>query len=125
MQESDPTKLSRFEEQLNKNTLPVLDTTLTKVNTVLAEKQFNYEKLGALIYHDPMYLFNFLAFANRHKQQKRPDSEEKIKTPKHASMLLGISNIEKCIESLLSLKKIKIIKCGKTLIIKQLIFYGY
>ncbi|MFK5892346.1 MAG: HDOD domain-containing protein [Pseudomonadota bacterium] len=107
MQESNSAKLSNFEKQLNAHHLPVLNTTLNKVKQKLSEKQFNYEQLGTLIYHDPMYLFNFLACANRHKQQKRPDSEEKIKTPKHASMLLGMDNIEKCISSLNSLKEIK------------------
>jgi HD-like signal output (HDOD) protein len=107
MQESNSAKLSNFEKQLNNNHLPVLNTTLIKVKQKLSEKQFNYEQIGALIYHDPMYLFNFLACANRHKQQKRPDSEEPIKTPKHASMLLGVDNINKCISSLRSIKEIK------------------
>jgi len=107
MQESDTNKLSKFEQQLDKNPLPVLNTTLRKVREKLAEKHFNYEQLGSLIYHDPMYMFNFLAFANRIKREKIPDSEEKIKTPQHASMVLGLSNIEKCISSLVSLKKIK------------------
>ena len=107
MQESDLAKLSNFEKQLNNQPLPVLNTTQIKVRGKLSQKQFNYEQLGSLINRDPMYLFNFLACANRHKQEKIPHSEEIIKTPKHASMLLGISNIEKCISSLISLKKIK------------------
>jgi HD-like signal output (HDOD) protein len=107
MQESDSAKLSTFEQQLDKNPLPVLNSTLRKVREKLVAKHFNYEQLGSLIYHDPMYMFNFLACANRHKQDKIPDSEEKIKNPKHASMLLGITNIKKCISSLVSLQKIK------------------
>ncbi|MFK5894697.1 MAG: HDOD domain-containing protein [Pseudomonadota bacterium] len=107
MQESNLNKIIHFEKQLYQHHLPVLNNTLRMVEEKLSREQFNYEQLESLFSIDPMCLFNFLTCANQYTQNFSSDFEETIKTPKHASMLLGIDNIEKCIAKLTTLNNIE------------------
>jgi HD-like signal output (HDOD) protein len=107
MQESNIDKILSFEKSLHKAHLPVLDNTLVMVKDKLSREQFKYEQLESSFNLDPMCLFNFLTCANQYTQKVSSDFEETIKTPKHASMLLGTDNIEKCISKLTTLKTIK------------------
>ncbi|MFK5986157.1 MAG: HDOD domain-containing protein [Pseudomonadota bacterium] len=107
MAPSNSAKIARFEQQLNKHHLPVFDRTLATIKQKLSSKNFKYEQLGNLFHQDPMCLFNFMACANKHALAHSPEFYSSIKTPQHASMLLGIDNIEKCIKKLKPLSQIQ------------------
>jgi len=107
MSDSNPQKIQAFIKQVADNPLPVLNTTVPKVEEELTQDKFNYERLGQLVHLDPLCLFNFLACANNHRQELSPDSEEIIQTPKHAALLLGIDNIDRCLKDLKPLESIK------------------
>ncbi len=100
-------KISQFEQKLNKHNLAVLDETLRRIKKKLTTTNFKYEQLASLFYLDPMSLFNFLSCANQYALQHSAEFEENIKTPHHASMLLGIDNIRGCISKLHPLSQIK------------------
>lgn len=106
MPDSNPEKIQAFIKQLTNNPLPVLNPTVPKVSEELGQDVFNYDRLGQLLNLDPLCLYNFLAWANNHKAEVVPDSEEKIKTPQHAAFLLGIDNIERCLKDLKPLSSI-------------------
>jgi len=107
MPESNQQQIQAFIKQIGANHLPVLNPTVPKIAEELTQDIFNYERLGQLVHLDPLCLFNFLAWANNHKQELSPDSEEKIQTPKHAALLLGIDNIDRCIKDLKPLSSLK------------------
>jgi len=107
MPDSDQQKIQAFIKKIGDNPLPVLNPTVPKITEELGQEVFNYERLGQLVYLDPLCVFNFLAWANNHKQEIAPDSEEKIKTPKHAAMLLGTDNIDRCMKEFKPLSTLK------------------
>jgi len=107
MQESDINKIINFEKKLSQHRLPVLHNTLTMIEKKLSKEQFSYEQLESLFHLDPMCLFNFLTCANQYTQNSNSKFKETVKTPKHASMLLGMDNIKKCIGELTTLEKIE------------------
>jgi HD-like signal output (HDOD) protein len=107
MQESDTSKIISFEKKLYQYHLPILDNTLLMVEEKLSREQFRYEQLEYIFHLDPMCLFNFLTCANKYTQNINSNFKKTVKTPKHASMLLGMDNIKKCIGKLTTLKTIE------------------
>ncbi len=107
MSESDHEKISAFISKLKTKKLPVLDASISQIEAKLKHQNVNFEELANLIYLDPMCLVNFLACANDHKDKVAPRIEKNIKTAKHASMLLGLVNVENCIKQLSPLTKYK------------------
>jgi len=107
MQESNISKIINFEKKLYQHHLPILNNSLLMVEEKLSREQFSYEQLESLFHLDPMCLFNFLTCANQYTQNISSKFKKTIKTPKHASMLLGMDNIKKCIGKLSTLHSIE------------------
>ncbi len=105
MSSSDRKKIAALWQHLDKKPLPVLCKTLTKVKENLQLAQLNYEHISQVIQFDPMFTFNYIAHTQVKKNQLNGGSEQKLLTPKHASMLLGFDQINHYIGKISSLEK--------------------
>ncbi len=97
-------QLKKLVQQADSTALPVLPFTLQALKSALEKPSFNYHHLDNILQFDPACMINLLAYANR---EIDTDSEIEISQVEHAAMFLGMERLEKFIERVSSLHRVK------------------
>ncbi len=101
---SENSQLNHFIKKADIAALPVLPHTLQALKTALEKPSFNYRQLDNILQFDPACMINLLAYAN---QEINKDFDKEISQVEHAAMFLGMERLEKFLNNITSLHRIK------------------